>query len=80
MRTVLVTAAAAFLLLGFAAHGAELPGAPVVNGSACVAGSTTTRTPTFGAADDSNCCSVNSKCSQYISTQAMLRLPGRGRT
>jgi hypothetical protein len=80
MRTVLATAAAAFLLLGFAAHGAELPGAPVLNGSACVAGSSTARTPTFGAADESDCCNVNSHCSQYISTQSMVRVPTRGRT
>jgi hypothetical protein len=79
MRTVLMTAAAATFLLGFAAHGAEMPTAPVVPATACIAGSGTL-SPTLGAAEESNCCSVNGHCSQYISTQKLIVPPGRGRT
>ncbi len=79
MRTVMLTAALAILLLGFRAHGAERDAAPVVKTTACIAGAPL-RAPTFGASDDENCCNANTHCSQYITTQVMIKAPPRGRT
>jgi hypothetical protein len=79
MRTVLLTAVLATLLLGFRAYGAERDATPVVRTTPCIAGAPL-RAPTLDASADENCCNANTHCSQYITTQVMLKAPTRGRT
>lgn len=75
MRTVIAAAAAAFLLLGFSAHSAER--VPAHNAMACILGGGTMQP---AASPRANCCDVNHKCSQYITTETLIRGPLRGRT
>ena len=79
MRTVLMTAVAATVLMGFAARGAERDQPPVVLNTACIA-SDSPVAHTYAAPDPADCCNANSHCSQYISTQTLIKDPGRTRT
>lgn len=76
MRSVIAAATAAFLLLGFAAHSTER--VPARQTIACIVGGSGLESALAPRA--STCCDVNHKCSQYLSTQILIRGPSKGRT
>ena len=79
MRTVFLTAAAAMVLMGFAARGAEPDQLPVVRTNSCIA-SDTPVTHTNSAPEPADCCTANTHCSQYISTETLIKISTRGHT